>query len=173
MDKVWNIFWRIATILYFGDWDRRFLQSMISHENLKTHKLVPSLLLAPCRSLPVLRSHDVPSSIKFFCFALLKLSRFRSNPSVCGNCPKVRERKGNFTWILHECYIQVINCSLKFLSESSKLCEVNVIGKNVWFIQIPPLLLFSLNSRHYSITSSLIFFFSQRGKNWGKILQTA
>ena len=60
--------------------------------------------------------------------------------------------------ILHEFYIQVINCSLKFLSESSKLCEVNVIGKNVWFIQIPPLLLFSLNSRHYSITSSLIFF---------------
>ena len=35
----------------------------------------------------------------------------------------------------HEFYIQVINCSLKFLSESSKLCEVNVIGKNAWFIQ--------------------------------------
>ena len=60
--------------------------------------------------------------------------------------------------ILHEFYIQVINCSLKFLSESSKLCEVSVIGKNGWFIQIPPLLLFSLNSRNYSITSSLIFF---------------
>ena len=90
-------FRRIATILYFGDWNRHFLQSMISHKNLKTHKLVPSLLLAPCHSLLVLRSHDVPSSIKFFCFALLKLSRFRSNPSVCGNCPKVRERKGNFT----------------------------------------------------------------------------
>ena len=37
--------------------------------------------------------------------------------------------------ILHEFYIKVINCSLKFLSESSQLCEVNVIGKNVWFIQ--------------------------------------
>ena len=24
---------------------------------------------------------------------------------------------------------------MKFLSESSKLCEVNIIGKNVWFIQ--------------------------------------
>ena len=35
----------------------------------------------------------------------------------------------------HEFYIQVINCSLKFLSESSKLCEVNAIGKNAWFIQ--------------------------------------
>ena len=35
----------------------------------------------------------------------------------------------------HEFYIQVINCSLKFLRENSKLCEVNVIGKNAWFIQ--------------------------------------
>ena len=43
MDKVWNISFRIATILYFGDWNRRFLQSMISHENLKTHKLVTQL----------------------------------------------------------------------------------------------------------------------------------
>ena len=37
--------------------------------------------------------------------------------------------------ILHEFYIQVINCSMKFLSERSKLCEVNIIDKNVWFIQ--------------------------------------
>ena len=58
----------------------------------------------------------------------------------------------------HEFYIQVINCSLKFLSESSKLCEVNVMGKNAWFIQVSSLLLFSLNSKHYSITSSLIIF---------------
>ena len=34
--------------------------------------------------------------------------------------------------------------SLKFLSEIGKLCEVNFIGKNVWFIQISSLLLFSL-----------------------------
>ena len=58
----------------------------------------------------------------------------------------------------HEFYIQVINCSLKFLSEIIKLCEVHVFGKNVWFIQISSLLLFSLNSRHYLITSSLIIF---------------
>ena len=146
MDKVWNISWRIATILDFGDWDRRFLQSMISHENLKTHKLVPSLLLAPCQSLLVLRSHDVPSSIKFFCFALLKLSRFRSNPSVCGNCPKVRERKGNFTWIL--------NLSYKLLSEISKSKQQALWGQcyrkkiSGLFSRIPPPLLFSLNSRH-------------------------
>ena len=95
MDKVWNIFWGIATILYFGDWDRRFLQSMISRQS---NIALLSLLLAPCQSLLVLRSHDVPLSIKFFSFALLKLSRFRSNPLASGNCLKVSVMKGNFTW---------------------------------------------------------------------------
>ena len=57
-------------------------------------------------------------AIIFFNFALLNLSPFSSNPLVGGNCPKV--------------------------SEIRKLCEVNFIGKNVWFIQISSLLLFSL-----------------------------
>ena len=124
-----------------------------NRDSLISHKiLVPSLLLASYQSLLVLRSHDVPLSIKFFSFALLKLSRFRSNPLVSGNC---LERK---FYMKHEFYIQVINCSLKFLSEIIKLCEVHVVGKNVWFIQISSLLLFSLSSRHYLITSSLIIF---------------
>ena len=154
MDKVWNIFWRIATILYFGDWDRRFLLSpwYRDRDSLISHKIhVPSLLLAPCQSLLVLRSHDVPLSIKFFSFAPLKLSRFRSNPLVSGNC---LERK---FYMKHEFSLHSRYCSLKFLREISKLCEVNVIGKNVWFIQILSLFYyFHSSTRHYSITSSLI-----------------
>ena len=69
-----------------------------NRDSLISHKiLVPSLLLASYQSLLVLRSHDVPLSIKFFSFALLKLSRFRSNPLVSGNCLKVSVMKGNFT----------------------------------------------------------------------------
>ena len=43
----------------------------------------------------------------------------------------------------HEFYLQVI-ALWNFLSENSKLCDVNVIGKYVWFIQISSLLSFSL-----------------------------
>ena len=58
-----------------------------------------------------------------------------------------RSVKWNFTWNMNSVYIQVI---IKLLSEISKpkqgckLCEVNIIGKNVWFIQISSLLSFSL-----------------------------
>ena len=49
---------------------------------------------------------------------------------------------------------------LAFELQNSHVCEKrsNLIVKNVWFIQISSLLLVSLNSRHYSITSSLIIF---------------
>ena len=52
------------------------------------------------------------------------------------------------------------NRQLAFELQNLHVCEKrsNVIGKNVWFIQISSLSLFSLNSRHYSITSSLIIF---------------
>ena len=97
-------------------------------------------------------------AIIFFSFALLNLSPFSSSPLVGGNCPKVSEMKGNFTWNMNSVYIQG-NCSLKFLREIRKLCEVNVIGKNVWFIQILSLFYyFHSSTRHYSITSSLIIF---------------
>ena len=64
----------------------------------------------------------------------------------------------------HEFSLHSSYCSVKFLSKIIKLCEINVICKKIWFIQISSLLLFSLNLRHYSITSSLIIIFQTKGK---------
>ena len=98
-------------------------------------------------------------AIIFFSFALLNLSSFSSSPLVGGNCPKVSEMKGNFTWNMNSVYIQGIALWNFFVKSGSFVRLMHVIGKNVWFIQILSLFYyFHSSTRHYSITSSLIIF---------------
>ena len=90
------------------------------------HKLVPSLLLAQCESFSFWEAMMFHRTIIFFSFALLNLSPFSSNPLVGGNCPKVSEMKGNFTWDMNFAFMLLLS---EILSEIRKLCEVNFIGK--------------------------------------------
>ena len=82
----------------------------------------------------------------------------------------------------HEFSLHSSYCSLKFQREIGKLCEVNIIGKNVWFIQISSLLLFSL--KHEALLDNFksnyfldkgetieVRFYKQIDDSWYKVFE--
>ena len=130
------------TILYFAEWDllgSAFSPSVLS-KTFSTN-LCPVYYSTSVSAFSFWEAMMVHRAIIFFSFALLNLSPFSSSPLVGGKCSKVSEMRENFIWNMNFTFMLLLSEISKW---NRQACEVNFIGKNVWFIQISSLLLFSL-----------------------------